>query len=48
VQGYFFSPPVPPEQIPGLIERWSGIVVIGSQRARKASEPRREHKTRTS
>jgi diguanylate cyclase (GGDEF)-like protein len=35
VQGYFFSPPVPPAQIPELIERWSGIVVIGTPRARE-------------
>jgi hypothetical protein len=31
VQGYLFSRPVPPKLIPQLLERWSGIVVIGSQ-----------------
>jgi hypothetical protein len=52
VQGYFFSRPVPPDHIPELIERWSGIVVIGTQRARararQAREPKREHKSQTS
>jgi predicted signal transduction protein with EAL and GGDEF domain len=33
VQGYLFSPPVDPSQIPQLLERWNGIVVLGKQRA---------------
>jgi diguanylate cyclase (GGDEF)-like protein/PAS domain S-box-containing protein len=31
VQGYLFSPPVEPSHIPQLLERWSGIVVLGKQ-----------------
>jgi predicted signal transduction protein with EAL and GGDEF domain len=34
VQGYLFSPPVDPSQIPRLLERWNGIVVLGKPRAR--------------
>ena len=33
VQGYLFSPPVDPSEIPQLLERWNGIVVLGKQRA---------------
>jgi diguanylate cyclase (GGDEF)-like protein/PAS domain S-box-containing protein len=42
VQGYLFSPPVPPSEIPVLLERSSGIAVLGKQRAR-AIMRRRSH-----
>jgi diguanylate cyclase (GGDEF)-like protein len=49
VQGYFFSPAVPSDQVLQLIERWSGIVVLGTQRvrerARKAVQRQRVRET---
>jgi diguanylate cyclase (GGDEF)-like protein len=45
VQGYFFSRPVPSDQVPQLLERWSGIVVLGTQRARKAMQRQRVRET---
>ena len=51
VQGYFFSRPVPPASIPQLLERWSGIVVIGTKRAReraRKSGQRQRERSRTS
>jgi diguanylate cyclase (GGDEF)-like protein len=49
VQGYLFSRPVPPIFIPQLLERWSGIVVIGTQPAPHAASHngrrQRERKT---
>ena len=49
VQGYLFSPPVDPDCIPQLLERWNGIVVLGKQRAReRAHVGGRRQRERTS
>jgi EAL domain-containing protein (putative c-di-GMP-specific phosphodiesterase class I) len=49
VQGYLFSPPVEASQIPQLLERWNGIVVLGKQRpverARAGGRRQRERKS---
>ena len=49
VQGYLFSPPVDPDCIPQLLERWNGIVVLGKRRAReRAHVGGRRQRERTS